>query len=583
MMLRRRLLSLALEAPWQIAAVALAGLAALAASAAQGVVGARALLPLLKGEDWRAALPALGLLGLLILLRALLQLATEAAAMLAAGEVKRRLRQRLFRHLLRLGPGYLAGTRAGFLQSVLVDAVEALEGYLGHYLPQVAVTLIGSPLVIAALFAIDPPTAWLVAACFAFTLLAPPLWERVLGEYGRGHWRAYGELAAAFHDSLQGMTTLKAFGAAGRRGAELHEKTMALYRETMAQLSLAMARSGLTGLSRGLGTAFAVGYGALRVSRGELEAPALLLILFLTAVAFAPLDELDRHWHRGFGGATAEPLIRELLESRPAVEEQAEARESAGASSEALAALPSLRFENVTFAYPGQPPTLRNLTFEIGAGERVALAGASGAGKSTVAALALRFYDPQEGRILLGGRDLADFGLDALRRSTAWVAQDTFLFPATLEENLRLARPEATREELAAAVRAAGLADFVSGQPAGYATSVGERGLSLSGGERQRLAIARALLKDAPLLILDEATSAVDNATEREIGEALRRAAVGRTTLLIAHRLAALAGADRVVVLADGRVAEQGTPAELLAAGGIFTRLVAAQAEEGTP
>jgi ATP-binding cassette subfamily C protein CydCD len=235
-------------------------------------------------------------------------------------------------------------------------------------------------------------------------------------------------------------------------------------------------------------------------------------------------------------------------------------------------------FEGVTFRYnPEDPPALQAATFAIGAGQTVALVGRSGAGKTTAAHLLLRFWDPQEGSIRIGGEDIRQFELDELRRDIALVAQDTYLFNTTLTENLRLGRPDATDEEVLEAARRANVDEFAQALPDGYETLVGERGMQLSGGQRQRVAIARALLKDAPILILDEATSHLDAVNEAQVREALDRLMAGRTTLVIAHRLSTIRSADQIVVLDGGRVAEQGTHAELLAQDGLYSHLIASQ------
>ncbi len=550
----------------------LIGLALLAASATQAWLTAQAIADVLAGASWDAVAPAFLLLAGLVLARGGLQVLREALAMRLAGLAKVRIRRHLFAHLQQLGPGYVTATRTGNLQTTLVDAVEAVEAYVGHYLPQLVVTWIGTPIVLAILASIDGTIAFLVAVCWLLAVFGPRLWERMLGQAGQAHWRAYGDLAASFLDSLQGMTTLKACGAAGRRGEAIRRQSERLYRETMGQLSLTSMQSGLVTIARGAGTALTVGVGALATAGGTLGFGELVLLLFFTVICFEPLTDLDRHWHRGFGGMTAAPMLESLLETEPAVREQ-----HPPPPKRTVTSAPVLDFQDVSFAYTPDRPALRSISLTVMPGEQIALVGASGAGKSTLTALALRFFDPQEGRVTLDGVDLRAMRLEDLRAASALVAQDTFLFPGTIKENLCLARPDASTDAIWRALRAAQAAAVVEALPDGLDTQVGERGCRLSGGERQRLAIARALLKDTPLVMLDEATSAVDPAHEDAIRTALGRLCAGRTTLVIAHRLATVEQADRIVVLDDGRIVEVGDHASLLARGGHYAALIDAQ------
>jgi ATP-binding cassette, subfamily B, bacterial len=318
----------------------------------------------------------------------------------------------------------------------------------------------------------------------------------------------------------------------------------------------------------GLGGVAVAAAGATLVTHGMIAPTMLPLLVLISVAAFLPVSEIAQVG-RQLADTIASTRRLAVVQSEPVLITDG-VRTPAGAS--------GVRFENVDFRYPGRSvPALTDMSFEVAAGTTVALVGPSGAGKTTVANLLLRFWDPSAGSILLDGIDLRDLTLDGLRGFIALVAQDTYLFNDTLEANVRLAKPDASPEQVMQALSRAALAEFVAGLPDGLSTRVGERGVQLSGGQRQRIAIARAFLKDAPLLILDEATSHLDTISEQAVRGALDALMADRTTIVIAHRLSTIRAADLILVLRDGQVIEAGTHDTLNARGGFYARLVGHQ------
>ncbi len=573
MMMHRRLLSIAGLVWWQVGLTVAVGLAMSATLVAQAFLVGTILQRLFRGLPLGSVDVLLWAVASLIVVRAGLAWLREVSVQFTAAAVKDRIRSKLLSKLVELGPGYLLRTRTGAVQSTLVDGVEGLENYYGRYLPQLVNCLVTATFVVGYLYTRDPVVATVALAVVIFIPVGPRIADRIVGRRGREHWEAYKAFNADFVDGLQGITTLKACNAVGRHRQATVDRARTLYRETMRHLAAALVDSGLTALGQGAGSALAVGVGAVRVTSGNLDVPSLFLVLVLANEGFRPFRELTGYWHAGYMGVAASGAIADIYSAVPDVVDRPGAVPFDAARQGA-----SVAFDDVTFSYETRDhPALAHVSFSAEPGETVAIVGRSGAGKTTLVALLQRFFDPQEGRVVIGGVDARDLTLDSLREQIAVVAQDTYLFYGTVADNLRLAKPGATTEELVAAAKAANAHAFIASLPAGYDTPVGERGLTLSGGQRQRIAIARALLKDAPILVLDEATSAVDTANEAAITEALDRLAAGRTTLVIAHRLSTVRHADRIVVLAGGQVVEVGDHDDLLDRRGDYSRLIAAQ------
>jgi ABC-type transport system involved in cytochrome bd biosynthesis fused ATPase/permease subunit len=488
----------------------------------------------------------------------------------AGARVRVALRDELLAHLGRLGTAHLTTSRAGAVRTTLVDGVEGVDAYVSRYLPQLLVTLTVPPLVLAALAAVEPRALLGLVPALLLALAGPRAWDRLLAARGKEHWDTYEGLGADYLEALQGMPALRAAGAVGRTRERLEQRSAALHRSTVAKLRVSLVDTGITDLAVQGGTAAAALLACWSAVTGATTATGTYLVLLLASECFRPVRDLAREWHAGYLGASAADGLAALRTAEPAVPDT-------GTAPAHWQAPPQLRFHNVRFTYDGAPaPALDGVSFTAQAGRTTAIVGPSGAGKSTLLALLLRHHDPQEGRITLDGRPTAEYALDSLRQGIAVVSQETYLFHATIADNLRLARPGASDDDLTRAARVAGIHDEIAALPEGYATVLGERGATLSGGQRQRLALARALLADAPVLVLDEATSSVDERREADIVRELLNAASGRTVLVVAHRLAAVRHADRIVVLDAGRVDAVGEHTGLVEAGGVYTRLVEA-------
>lgn len=518
---------------------------------------------------------SIALIAAIMLLRGAAEHIRVMTAHETAAKVQKTLRRAIYDKIAALGPGAVARQRSGALTLSLIDGVEQLEVYFGQFLPQFLIALLTPFLIFVAIAWIDLPVAGIMLIFALVALFAPALWHRHDTANSLNRQTAYASFAAEFLDSIQGLATLKAFGQSQARADRLQEEAQSLFRRTMWVLATNSLARGITDSAIACGAAAALALGAYRVEGGAMSLSALLVILMLGVEIFRPMRELRSVLHQGMVGMSAAQGIYRILDAEPLVADAMPTMQS-------VSLVPSISFDQVRFRYPGTKRVIHEgLDFRAEPGERIGLVGASGGGKSSIVRLLLRFYDPEAGTVRIGGRDLRDLSFAQIRSMISVVNQDTFLFHGTIEENIRMGRPDASPEDIEVAAQAANIRGFVSSLPHGYQTVIGEKGIKLSGGQRQRVAIARAILRDAPILVLDEALSAVDAENEAVIQDALDRLMRGRTTLILAHRLSSIIDCDRILVLDGGRVAESGSHDVLMQRGGTYAQLMAEQARGG--
>jgi len=561
----------------RLGAVVATLLAITATTVSMGLVVARLLAGVIAGEPLADQAPLVAAVVVLQAARSLLVRQRRVLAARAANEVRASVRARLARALVGIGPARLSARRTGEVTSVVVDGIESLDPYVALLAPQATAAVIGAAATVAVIAVIDPPVALVIAACSVAAAATPRLSRRMLRSRYRPWWDAYSRLYADNLDALQGMATLKGLNASRRRAEELAEQAEQFRRHSTRLNAVVLGHVGVVALLVGGGSAAAIALASLHRAAGALTNAELFAVLLLTRECFRPVRDLQDAYHASYAAVPAARAAGRLLADTG---DDHHALAEGRSETPALPARPApeVAFEHVSFTYPERDaPAVADVSFRVPAGRTTALVGRSGAGKSTLVSLLARLVEPQAGRVLVGGQDLAAMGPAAARAQLALVAQDAYLFHGTVRDNLRLGRPGATDAEVEAAAAAAGAHPFIAALPGGYDALVGERGLTLSGGERQRIAIARALLRDAPVLVLDEATSSLDGRTEAELRAALGRLAEGRTTLVVAHRLSTARAADEAVVLDGGRTVEAGPPARLIEDGGHFARLFAGQ------
>lgn len=497
----------------------------------------------------------------------------RAAQYKASALTKLTLRDKIYRHSLRMGPAVLDKKRTGELVNVAVDGMDWIELFYGVYFVQFVVGM-ATPLLLCIFIGVID---WVVGLALIVSIPLTPVFLGLMASRFRKTSERYAQVnneqSAQFLDSIQGMATLKMFNLGKVRGEQIHEATEIQRKETMRLLLVNQIMILFVDFGFALGTTLVLTITALlRFDAGALTAGEVIALILVSAEFAKPLTLIGQFF---FAGAVGREFARKIIAF---LAEIPNVQDPEGVTAPARRPNPVLRFRDVCFSYPNAGSrAVDGFTLDIRPGETVALVGQSGSGKTTVTNLVLRTLQPESGTISLDEQAADKVPSDWIREHIALVPQDPYLFHGTIAENLRVAKPDASEAELAEACAAANILDHIRALPGGFDTTVGERGHSLSGGQVQRLAIARALLKNAPIVVLDEPTSQIDLETEKVIHEALEHLTRDKTVLLIAHRLSTVEKADRIVVMGQGRVLESGSHDELVAKGGVYARMVGIQ------
>jgi ATP-binding cassette, subfamily C, bacterial CydCD len=522
----------------------------------------------LEGQTLAQVMNWLQLLLVIFAGRAALAWINEVSANEVAVQVKTKLRERLFAHIQALGPAYTRGERTGELTTAAVEGIEALDAYFSQYLPQLVITALVPISILIFVFPLDLLSGIIL-------LITAPLIPFFMILIGKGaeiltkhQYKTLSRLSAHFLDSLQGLTTLKIFGQSKAHAQNIARVSDQFRERTMAVLRITFLSALVLELLTTLSTAVIAVEIGLRLLYARMEFREAFFLLILAPEFYLPLRMLGARFHAGMAGTSAARRIFDILETG---EQRLEI--SKEDSPKAQEQFSSLKLSNLSYTYPDETiPALQNINLNIEAGQHIALVGPSGAGKSTLVNLLLGFIQPTEGYIIIN----ANKQLENSRLEIAWVPQKPHLFHDTIAANIRFGNPDATDEQVINAASAAHLHEFIESLPQGYETIISEGGARLSGGQAQRLALARAYLKDAPILILDEPTSSLDPEIETLLEESTSQLMQGRTVITIAHRLNTVFQADRIIVLEKGQIVEEGTHRELMEKIGAYAKMVKA-------
>jgi ATP-binding cassette subfamily B protein len=477
------------------------------------------------------------------------------------------LRMEAYRHVQKLDMAYFERNRSGNLLAVLNEDINQMERFLNGGANDLIQVFVGSLMVGGVFFVLTHELAFLALVPVPLILYGAFWFQRRLAPRYGAVREAAGALAARLNNNIQGIATVKAYAAEDYEAGHIEQGSDDYRARNGEAIRLSAAITPVIRMAILAGFTVTLLYGGFMALNGDIGVGSYSVLVYLTQRLLWPLTRLADLTDLYQRSMSSIERVMNLLQTPVNIAYEGRALPRAAVRGE-------LVFDQVSFAYDGTTrPALDRIDLRIKAGRSAAFVGSTGGGKSTLIKLLLRFYEPQQGRVLLDGVPIGELNLQDLRRAIGYVAQDTFLADASVAQNIAYGMPDATREAVIEAAKSAEAHDFIVALPQGYDTPVGERGMRLSGGQRQRLALARAILKDPPILVLDEATSAVDNETEAAIQRSLDRLVVGRTTLIVAHRLSTVRHADAIHVIDGGRIAESGTHDQLLALDGIYASL----------
>ncbi len=531
-----------------------------------------------SAAGWNAVLPAVTGFALCAAGRLMLAQAAHRAAKQGTLGIRQRLSNRLSGTVSALGPAFTGSTQSGRLVTTMLKGTESVDPYFSQYLPQLLMAVVTPIVLLAAIF----PSDWITGTILVLSAPLIPACMIIIGKRASAaterQWETVSRISGFFLDMLQGLSTLKLFAQEKTRRKGIVEASEEFRRSTMQVLKIAFLSSLALELVGTAGTAGAAVSIGLRLSSGAMPFRPAMFILLLIPDFYLTLRQLGTKFHAGMEGVKASKEMHEIFDRDATAGDAGSGKNGLEAGN---AARNPIILNNIRYTFPGaKAPALDGISCTFAPGTVTALTGPSGAGKSTLLNLLLRFIAPAAGSISLGGTGIGEFNRQSWFRQIAWVPQHPFLFNASIRDNLLMARPGAGEAELAEALSLAGLTDLVGTLPDGLDTLLGEQGSRFSGGEAQRIALARAFLKDAPILLLDEPTSHTDPILEAELRSAMATLMQGRTVIMIAHRLESIRNADRIIVLEQGRISLQGTHDELMAVEGFYRSAISPAGKE---